>query len=82
MAKYGMVIDCNKCTGCYNCFLTCRDEFCGNEYPGYAEAQPMTGQNWMRVIERERGKYPKVKVSYTPLTCMQCENAPCIQAGS
>ena len=33
MARYGMVIDINKCTGCYNCFLTCRDEFAGNEYP-------------------------------------------------
>lgn len=79
MAKYGMVIDCNKCTGCYNCFLTCRDEFCGNDYLGYATAQPMTGQNWIRVIERERGKYPKVKVSYYPVTCMQCEDAPCIE---
>ena len=27
MARYGMVIDFTKCTGCYNCFLTCRDEF-------------------------------------------------------
>jgi Fe-S-cluster-containing dehydrogenase component len=80
MARYGMVIDCNKCNGCYNCFLACRDEFCGNDYPGYAAAQPMTGQNWIRVMERERGKYPKVKVAYTPLTCMQCEDAPCLKA--
>jgi Fe-S-cluster-containing dehydrogenase component len=79
MAKYGMVIDCTKCTGCYNCFLTCRDEFAGNEYPGYAAAQPMAGQNWIHVIEKERGKYPKVKVAYTPITCMQCEDATCIK---
>jgi len=80
MAKYGMVIDITRCTGCYNCFLTCRDEFCGNDYPGYSAAQPLAGQNWMRVIETERGKYPRVKVAYTPLTCMQCEDAPCIKA--
>jgi Fe-S-cluster-containing dehydrogenase component len=79
MARYGMVIDITKCTGCYNCFLTCRDEFAGNEYPGYAAAQPMTGQNWMRLVERERGQYPKVKVAYTPVTCMHCENATCIK---
>ena len=79
MARYGMVIDITKCTGCYNCFLACRDEFAGNEYPPYAAAQPMTGQNWMRVMERERGQYPKVKVAYTPVTCMQCENAGCIK---
>ncbi len=79
MAKYGMLIDINKCNGCYNCFLTCREEFAGNEYPGYSAAQPMSGQNWMRVIEKERGKYPKVKVTYTPVTCMHCENATCIK---
>ena len=80
MTRYGMIIDITKCTGCYNCFLACRDEFAGNDYPGYAAAQPMTGMNWMRVIERERGQYPKVKVAYTPITCMQCENAACIKA--
>jgi Fe-S-cluster-containing dehydrogenase component len=79
MTRYGMVIDITKCTGCYNCFLTCRDEFAGNTYPGYAEAQPMSGQNWMRLIEKERGQYPKVKVAYTPVTCMQCEDANCIK---
>jgi Fe-S-cluster-containing dehydrogenase component len=80
MSKYGMIIDITRCIGCYNCFLTCRDEFAGNDYPGYSAAQPMTGMNWIRLIERERGQYPKVKVSYTPITCMQCEDAPCIKA--
>jgi len=80
MARYGMVLNLTRCNGCYNCFLACRDEYCGNEYPGYSAAQPMTGQFWMKVIERERGKYPKVKLAYVPITCMHCENAPCIQA--
>ncbi len=80
MTKYGMVIDITKCTGCYNCFLACRDEFAGNENPGYAAAQPMSGMNWIKLIERERGQYPKVKVNYTPIICMHCENAGCIKA--
>src|SRR5512136_1871309 len=80
MARYGMVININKCTGCYNCFLTCRDEFAGNDYPGYAAAQPMSGMNWMKVIEKERGQYPKVKVAYIPVTCMQCDNPGCLKA--
>jgi Fe-S-cluster-containing dehydrogenase component len=79
MARYGIVIDITKCTGCYNCFLTCRDEFAGNDNAGYAAAQPMSGMNWIKLIERERGQYPKVKVAYTPVTCMQCENAGCIK---
>ncbi|MBA7495804.1 Pyrogallol hydroxytransferase small subunit [subsurface metagenome] len=79
MAKYGMVIDINKCNGCYNCFLACRDEYCGNDYPPHSLAQPMTGHFWMRIIERERGKYPKVKVAYTPLPCMHCDDALCVE---
>ena len=79
MARYGMIINITKCTGCYNCFLTCRDEFAGNAYPPYAAAQPMSGMNWIRLIERERGQYPKVKVAYIPLTCMQCDEAPCVK---
>ena len=75
-----MVIDINRCNGCYNCFLACRDEYCGNDYPPYSLSQPFTGHFWMRIIERERGQYPKVKVAYTPVLCMQCENAPCIEA--
>jgi Fe-S-cluster-containing dehydrogenase component len=39
----------------------------------------MSGMNWMKLIEKERGQYPKVKVAYTPVTCMQCENAGCIK---
>lgn len=80
MTRYGMVIDVYKCCGCYNCFLACRDEFCDNDFPGYSAAQPSDGQFWMRVLEKERGKYPKVKLSYTPVPCMHCENAACIQA--
>jgi len=79
MARYGMIIDISKCIGCYNCFLSCRDEFAGNEYRSYSAAQPMEGQDWIRVIEKERGQYPKVKVSYTPIPCMHCDDAPCIK---
>jgi Fe-S-cluster-containing dehydrogenase component len=80
VARYGMVIDVSKCNGCYNCFLSCKDEHCGNDNAPYALSQPMTGQFWMRIQEKERGKYPKVKVSYTAIPCMHCENAACIKA--
>jgi Fe-S-cluster-containing dehydrogenase component len=77
-----MVIDINRCNGCYNCFLACRDEYCGNDYPPHSLAQPMAGQFWMRVVERERGKYPKVKVAYIPIPCMHCDEASCVKAAS
>jgi Fe-S-cluster-containing dehydrogenase component len=82
VTRYGMVIDVNTCVGCYNCFLTCRDEFAGNAYPGYSAPQPMTGMNWMKVIEKERGQYPHVKVDHVPVTCMQCDDPLCTTADS
>ena len=55
MARYGLLVDMNRCDGCYACFLACRDEFCGNDYPPYSAAQPYSGHFWMRIVERERG---------------------------
>jgi len=74
-----MLIDITKCNGCYNCFLACKDEHCGNDFAPYSVAQPMTGQFWMKILEKERGAYPKVKVAYTPMPCMHCDNPTCVK---
>ena len=76
MTRYGMVIDVTRCDGCYNCFIACKDEYCGIAHPGYSAPQPMTGQDWMRIVNKERGRFPKVKVDYTAIPCMQCDGAP------
>ncbi len=80
MPRLSILIDIHKCTGCYNCFLACRDEYYENDYPGYSAAQPLDGQFWMQVKEIERGVYPKPKLDYIPTPCMHCENAPCMDA--
>ena len=80
MTRYGMLIDIGKCTGCYNCFLACRDEYAGNDHPPYSQAQPSAGQYWMNISEEERGSFPKVKVDYIPLPCQHCRAASCITA--
>ena len=79
MTRYGIAIDINRCVGCYNCFLTCRDEYAGNDYPGYSAAQPMSGMNWMKVSEIERGQYPHVKVDHIPVMCSHCDSAACVK---
>ncbi len=79
MARYGLLVDVNRCNGCYGCFLACRDEFCGNDYPPYSAAQPYSGHFWMRIVERERGSYPKVKVAYLKIPCMHCDNPACVE---
>lgn len=82
MVRKGILIDVNRCTGCYNCFLSCRDEHYGNDYLPLSAAQPLNGQFWIRIKEIERGKYPRPKLSYIPVPCMHCKNAPCITAAT
>jgi len=76
MAKV-FIFDADKCNGCYNCQIVCKDEHVGNEWEGYAKPQPDTGQFWLRVTEKVRGSVPKVKVSYNVILCQHCDNAPC-----
>ena len=78
MKKWNLVLDVALCQGCNNCFLACKDEFFENDFPPFSVAQPRHGQKWMNIKRKERGGYPKVDVSYLPVACMQCDNAPCI----
>lgn len=75
-----LVIDVAKCNGCYCCQVSCKDEHVDNDWSPYAKPQPDTGHFWLKINEMERGTIPKVKVTYTPLLCMHCDNAPCIPA--
>ena len=50
------LVDVAKCNGCYNCFIACKDEYCGNDHPPYSLAQPLTGQFWMKIIEKEKSE--------------------------
>jgi Fe-S-cluster-containing dehydrogenase component len=72
-----ILIDITRCNGCFNCQIACKDEHVDNDWSPYAKPQPDMGHFWMRVNEVERGVVPKVKVSYVPKLCMQCENPPC-----
>lgn len=74
------IIDIKKCVGCYSCQIGCKDEHCGNDWMPYARPQPDTGQFWMKVNQYERGARPHVKVTYLPVLCQHCDNAPCMAA--
>jgi Fe-S-cluster-containing dehydrogenase component len=80
MKKWNLIIDVEKCEDCNNCFLSCKDEHVGNEWPGYAAPQLLHGQRWMNIMRKERGQYPLIDVAYRPTPCMHCDNAPCIKA--
>jgi len=59
--KIWLIIDITRCNGCYNCFSPAVMNTAATDYPGYAAAQPYSGHFWMKVSEKERGQYPKVK---------------------
>lgn len=71
-----LVIDLNKCNGCYNCQIACKDEHCDNDWSPIAKPQPVTGQFWCRVNQKERGRVPVVRVLYTPTFCDHCDDCP------
>ncbi len=75
-----ILVDLTRCNGCYNCQIACKDEHVDNDWPPVARPQPDTGHFWMKVENRERGVYPKVKIAYVPLLCQHCQNAACIEA--
>lgn len=81
MAKYGMVIDLDRCIGCYNCQIACKDEHVGNDFTPIAKPQPTFGHFWLSIKEQERAlSSSRIRVYYYPHLCNQCENAPCIEA--
>lgn len=81
MARYGMVVNLDRCVGCYNCQVACKDEHVGNDFPPVAKSQPVFGQFWMAIQEVERVVSPShIRVNYIPVFCQQCRDAPCISA--
>jgi molybdopterin-containing oxidoreductase family iron-sulfur binding subunit len=71
-ARYGMVIDLDRCNGCGVCMVACAAE--NNVPPPNAKANVRTGLNWLRVFAVETGK----GTAFLPVMCMQCEEeTPC-----
>jgi Fe-S-cluster-containing dehydrogenase component len=82
MKRWHLIIDIQRCENCNNCFLACKDEHCGNDWPGYAAPQPLHGHRWMNILRRERGKFPDIDVAYLPTPCMHCDDPPCRRAAA
>ena len=79
-AKWNLIVDISRCDNCRNCFLATKDEHVGNDFPGYAAAQPKHGHNWVDIRRQERGSYPVVEAHFMPVMCNHCDDAPCMKA--
>lgn len=78
--KWNMIVDVARCDNCRGCFVAVKDEHIGNDFPGYAAAQPAQGHNWLDIRRKERGSYPIVEAHFMPVMCNHCDDAPCIKA--
>ncbi len=67
--RYGMLINLDRCVGCYACQVTCK-----------AEHNIPFGISRCRVETYESGSYPDLKKFFLPRLCNHCDNAPCIEA--
>ncbi len=77
-ARYGMIIDLDRCTGCGACMVACAVE--NNVPPGPISSNDRTGITPMRVYKADNGKnFPENESVFFPISCQQCEHhAPCV----
>jgi molybdopterin-containing oxidoreductase family iron-sulfur binding subunit len=82
--RWGLIVDLHACIGCTGCVVGCQAE---NNIPvvGKEEVQLRREMSWMRIDRYYSDDKPKdqsavednPKVSFQPLMCQHCENAPC-----
>lgn len=65
MARYGMIVDLNICTGCMTCVLACKQE-----------NLTKPGIQWNKVLELEHAALDQI--TYVRQSCMHCDNPPCM----
>lgn len=74
MARWGLVIDLDRCTACQACVVACKHE---NNVPLSTPATAAAGRmmTWIQLVPMETS--PSRDASPVPLMCQQCDRPPC-----
>lgn len=69
--SYALLLDIKRCSGCQACAVACMDQ---NDlvakHPEEARRQ---------IFKIEKGCFPDARIFYLSLSCMHCQDAPCVQ---
>jgi molybdopterin-containing oxidoreductase family iron-sulfur binding subunit len=77
-ARYGMVIDLDRCSGCGSCMVACAAE---NNVPALPQATARTGLTPVLVYRVSNGMEGNARrETFIPIMCMHCEHeTPCVK---
>lgn len=81
MKNYVLIVDVDKCTQCYNCVLSCKDEHFGSDFSPISTGCKELGQSWLDINIEERGENDQILVSCWPEGCRHCAEPECVKAG-
>jgi Fe-S-cluster-containing dehydrogenase component len=81
MSQWNLIIDVARCENCNNCVLANKDEFVGNNFPGYSAPQSLHGESTIKISRTVRGEAHMVDAAYLPTLCNHCDDAPCMKQG-
>ncbi|TXT59620.1 MAG: oxidoreductase, Fe-S subunit [Promethearchaeota archaeon] len=70
MTQLGFFIDQTRCTGCYTCYVACKD--------WYDLSAGLDG--FLKIKKIEKGTFPNLFLAYLPMMCNHCHDPPCIKA--
>lgn len=73
--RLGMVIDLDRCVGCWTCAVACKSNNNVGEGLWWNRILTVGGSD----LDVPVGEYPNLSLAYQPSNCFHCDNPPCVK---